>query len=191
MARLRFSKTFQYCARPGAPHHIDGGFVGAVKHSATAPGADNGHSAFNRSCRDHLDGCSIILPEGIVRPPQFIRARRSPSEKISDDDAARAFAPSKLHTAANGGFVSFGVRVRRIQHKERQFITIAPPPREFIAITAVLRNIRGLSDRRIVHPSPLILQCNSIKKGLSRHRGVHPGDGPPPLASARAAFARK
>ena len=136
MPRFRLPKAFQYDAWPDASHYIDGGLVGGMKRSATTPGADNWNPVFNRSRRDRLDSFSIILAEGIARLPQFIRMRGSPSEQVSDDNAARAFAPSKRHAAANGGIVFFGVRVRRIQHDERQQIILSftPPPREFVAI---------------------------------------------------------
>jgi hypothetical protein len=69
MARLRLSKTFQYCAWHDAPNYIESALVAAMKRSATTPGADNRHSVFNRPCRDRLDGFSIILAEWIARPP--------------------------------------------------------------------------------------------------------------------------
>jgi hypothetical protein len=69
MARLRLAETFQCRAWPDAPNYIDSGLVGAMKRSATTPGADNRNPIFNRSRRDRLDGFSIIFAEWIVRPP--------------------------------------------------------------------------------------------------------------------------
>jgi hypothetical protein len=69
MARLCLPKTFQYCAWPDSPNYIDSGLVAAMKRSATTPGADNWNPVFNRSCRNHLDGFSIILAEWIARLP--------------------------------------------------------------------------------------------------------------------------
>ena len=96
----------------------------------------------------------LSLPKGSRCLPQFASESRGirQANRLATimPLAPSRRCPSAPHAAANWWDRLFsGVRVRRIQHNERQqiILSLTPSPREFVAIKAVPRNIRGLSDR--------------------------------------------